>query len=453
LNIIIIGAGKVGFTLAAQLSREKHNVTIIDKNDDALRRAGDALDVMAIRGSGASPSVLKQAGVASADFLLAATSFDEVNMLCSLVAKRLGAKYTVARIRDVEYTANLSSFQRDLDIDMVINPEYATAIEISHLIRFPPAANIDTFFRGRVELISTSVQAGDFLIGRSLASLSPKLQKLPLLFCAAERAEIPIIPNGNYVPQLGDKLYIIGTPKGLHEFFHLLGRYVPKVHSVFIVGGSRIAIYLAAMLEREMRIPVTIIESDAARCRHLSETLPKAQILQGDGTDQEVLATEHFTKHDAFVALTGRDEDNLLIALYARQQGLKKVIAKSNRDNYTDIGNSAGLESILSPKIITASRILRTIRELDNKKGNIMTSLYRFADSGIEAAEFKISETARNLNTPLKDLSLKPGILIAAISHDGKVLIPNGASAFTLRDRVILVYYDQTILDFNDIFL
>lgn len=451
LKIIIVGAGKVGFTLAQHLSMEDHEVTIIDRNETAIRHASEALDVMCIKGSGASPATLKTAGAESADFVLAATSLDEVNMLCSLMAKQLGAKYTVARIRDVDYTADLSAFQRDLNIDMVINPEYSTAIEISHLLRYPPASNIDTFLRGGVELLSITVQPDDFIIGRSLSELSRQIKTLSFLFCAAQRGDEVIIPNGSFVPQIGDKLYVIGTPMGLHQYFRLLGRYVPKVHSVIIVGGSRIAHYLANMLEH-MHIKVAIVENQEARCEFLSEHLPKALILYGDGTDQELLMTEHFTNHDAFIALTGRDEDNLLISLYAKQQGLKKVIAKSNRDNYESIAQSAGLESILSPKLITVSRILRVVRGFENKKSSIMVALYRFADNEAEAAEFLITKDTLYLGVPMKELPLKPGILICAILHDGQVIIPSGNDTIYPGDRVIVVSYDQVICEFNDIY-
>lgn len=451
MHIIIVGAGKVGFTLAKNLSQEHHDVTIIDKNEAAIQNASDALDVMCVKGSGVSPAVLKSADVANADFVVAATSMDEINMLCSLTAKHLGAKYTVSRIRDVEYTADLASFQRDMNIDMVINPEYSTAIEISHLLRFPSAANIDTFLRGRVELLSTTVKKGDFIIGRSLSDLSHDLRHLPFLFCAAHRNGQIIVPDGSFIPQEGDQMYLIGTPVGLHQYFRLLGRYTPKVHSVFIVGGSRIAHYLAQMLDH-MHIRVTIVDNQEERCQFLSEKLPNAMILHGDGTNYELLASEHFTNYDSFIALTNRDEDNLLISLYAKQQGVKKVIAKCSRDNYTDIAHLAGLESILSPKLITVGRILRIVRGFENKKGSIMLALYQFADNDAEASEFEVNETARYLGVSVQKLPLKPGILIAAILHKGKVTIPSGHATIARGDRVIIVSADQAVLDFNDIF-
>lgn len=452
LKIIIVGAGKVGFTLAQLLSGEGHDITIIDKNENSIRHASDALDVICIKGSGASPEVLKAAGVQSADVLLAATSLDEVNMLCSLAAKQLGVKYTVARIRDLEYTKNVSSFQRDMNIDMVINPEYATAIEISQLLRFPHATNIDTFFRGRVELLGMTVQAGDFIVGKSLSELSGKLRNLPFLFCAVQRQHEVTIPNGDFIPQPGDRLHLIGTPVGIQQFFRLLGRNLPKVNSVFIVGGSRIAQYLSGMLE-QMNMSVTIVDNQEERCNFLSEAFPKALVLHGDGTDPELLASEHFTSHDSFIALTGRDEDNLLISLYAKQQGIKKVVAKCNRDNYFSIVHSAGLESVVSPKLITVGRILQVVRSFKNKKGSVMVALHRFADIEVEASEFVVNHTVHHLGTPLKDLPLKPGILIAAVLHQNKVSIPSGDTVLHQGERVIVVSYDQIILNFNDIYL
>ena len=336
MNIIIVGDGKVGYTLAEHLSQEEHNVTIIDTNDEALRRASESLDVMCVKGNGATLSALKEAGTENADVIIAATSLDEVNMICCRTAKRLGAQYAIARVRSVEYALELSMLKQDLGIDMVINPENATAVEISRLLRFPSAANIETFCRGRVELMGFRVQADDFFAGHPLSASARHIQELPMLFCAAERGEQVIIPDGSFVPQAEDRLYLIGQPTGLTDFFKLLGRYTPKVRKVFIVGGGRITHYLTVILERlDMR--VKIVERNMERCRQLSEVLPHTMVLCGDGTDQELLEQEDLADSDAFISLTDRDEDNLIISLYAMQQGMKKVIAKCNRENYAGI--------------------------------------------------------------------------------------------------------------------
>ena len=451
MKILIVGAGKVGSTLAAYLSQEDHDITIVDNNDDAIHRASDTLDVICIKGPGAAPTVLREAGAAEADLLLATTNMDEVNMLCALTAKRMGAKYTIARVRDVAYTDDVAALRQDLNIDAVINPEYSTALEISRLLRFPAATNVDTFFRGRVEMLGILVQSKDPIAGIPLSELGRSTRERSVLFSAAERHGEVIIPNGDFVPQVGDKLYIIGTPQDLSSYLRSLGRDLPAIHSVFIIGGSRISHYLAKLL-LPMGVRVTLVESDERLCRRLSEWLPDALILHGDGTDQELLHSEHFTENDAFVALTGRDEDNLISALYAQQQGVKKVVTKSNRDNYAAVVRAAGLESVVAPKLITVNRILRLVRGLQDKSGNVMTALYRFSDAGTEAAEFILTENTPHLGVALKSLPIRKGFLIAALLHDDMVIIPSGNTELSAGDRVIVVSHGKGIQTFRDIF-
>ena len=451
MKIIIVGDGKVGFTLAEHLSQEEHDVTVIDTNDDALRRASESLDVMCVKGNGASISALRESGADTADVVIAATSMDEVNMVCCLTAKRLGAKYVIARVRNVEYAAELATLKQELGIDMVINPENATAVEISRLLRFPSAANIETFYRGRVELIGFRVQEGDFIVGHPLSAQSHKLQELPMLMCAVERCGEVTIPDGSFVPQAEDRLYLIGQPSGLTDFFKLLGRYTPRLKDVFLVGGGRIAHYLTAILEH-LGMRVKIVERSMDRCRHLSEVLPRTMVICGDGTDQELLEQENISAADAFVALTDRDEDNLIISLYAMQQGLKKVVAKSNRQNYAGIARAVGLDSVISPKFITANQILQVVRGMQNSKGSVMNALYRIAGGHAEAMEFLANDTTRNLGIPLKDLRLKKGVLIAVIIHQNRIVIPEGTSVISAGDTVIIISRDHVILDVNDIY-
>ena len=452
LNIIIVGEGKVGSTLAEHLSHEDHSVTVIDTNEAALQRATETLDVMCIKGSGASLPTLTEAGAASADVFIAVTGSDEMNMICCLTAKHLGAKYTIARVRNVEYALDLAPLKQELGIDLIINPENATATEISQLLRFPTAANLETFYRGRVEMVSFRLLPEDFLVDQPLSAQSSKLQELPMLICAAEResGEV-VIPGGSFVPKAGDRLYLIGQSAGLVSFFRLLGRYTQKCRNVLIIGGGRITHYLTVMLER-LGIKVKIVEQSMARCRQLSETLPKAAVICGDGTDHELLEEENITAYDAFVALTDRDEDNLIISLYAMQQGIAKVIAKSNRQNYAGIARAAGLDSVVSPKLITAAQILQVVRGMQNSKGSVMTALYKIADGHAEAMEFLVNETTRHQGVPLRDLQLKSGILIAVIVHRGRIIIPDGSSSITAGDTVILVSRNHGILDINDIY-
>ena len=451
MKIIIIGTGKVGFSLAEQLLNEKHDITIVDTQDSALRRATDALDIMSVKGNGVSTDTLREAGAEDADLLVAATNSDEVNMVCCLTAKHLGAKYTIARIRNPEYNLGLHELKKNMGIDMVINPENATAVEISRLLRFPSAANIETFCRGRVELMGFRLQEGDFLVNQPLHALSAQVKQLSLLVCAVDRDGEVTIPNGSFVPQVGDKLYLIGRPTSLDQFFRLLGRYSPKVKTVFIVGGGKISVYLTAILEK-MKMRVKIVELSEKRCRLVSEMMPRTTVICGDGTDQELLESERMSAADAFVALTDRDEDNLIISLYAMQQGVQKVVAKSNRQNYAGIARAVGLDSVISPKLITAAQILQVVRGMQNSQGSVMNTLYRIADGKTEAMEFTVGPSTRHLNVPLRDLHLHKGILIAVIMRDGEIIIPEGSSCIQEGDSVIIISRDRPIQDLNDIY-
>ena len=443
----------MGGTVAEHLSDEGHNVTIVDTSEEALDRLSNQLDVMCLKGNCTSRDLLLEAGVRDCDVLIASTASDEINLLCCHCAHNLGVPYTVARVRGTEYANDLDTLKQDLGITMLINPELASAVEISRLLRFPSAANIDTFARGRVELISFHIQENDFLVGRSLASLAPKIQGLPVLFCAVERGEDVFIPNGATVLNKDDRVYMAGTPNGIHQLFKLLGRQTHKIRNVFIIGGGRIAFYLLVQLER-LGMNCKVVERSDVRCRALAEEFPHSLIIHGDGTDPELLTEERMAASDAFIALTDRDEDNLIISLYAHQAGVSKVVAKSNRQNYTAIAHSAGVESVVSPKMTTAGQILRLVRGLQNSKGSAMTALYRIAEGKAEAMEFAVTPSTRHLGIPLKDLrqKLRKGILIAVIVRGTKVIIPEGSTTLERGDNVIVVARNSGILDLNDIY-
>lgn len=451
MKILIAGCGKVGLTLAQHLSAENHDVTIVDTRDAALKRASDTLDVMCLKGSATSMPVLRQAQADRSDVVIAATGSDEINMLCCHCAKRLGVKYAAARVRNAEYSADMEGLKTELGINLVINPEHAAAVEISRLIRLPSAANIETFRRGEVELVGFPTQEGDFLNGQPLSQLAPVLRPLSILFCAVERGEEFFIPGGNFVIQKGDTVYVMGEPAGISQFFRRLGRDVQKIRSVFIVGGGRIAYYLIRQL-KGFGLKVKLVEKDEARCRQIAEQFPQALVICGDGTDPELLSAEHLSGSDAFVALTDRDEENLIISLYAMQSGVSKVVAKSNREDYFGIARSAGLASLVSPKLTTANLILRTVRGMQNKKGSVMTALHRIAGGKAEAAEFLVNRTTRHLGVPLKDLKLKKGVLAAMIYRKGKIIIPEGSTALEEGDSVIIISSNAGIIDVNDIY-
>lgn len=451
MKIVIVGNGKVGFSLAEQLVAEQHDVTVIDIRDKNLAIASDTLDVMAVQGNGVSTSTLLEAGVDSADLLAATTNSDEVNMVCCLLAKNLGTKYTIARIRNPEYTSTVAELQKNLKIDMAINPESATATEITRLLRFPAATNVQSFCRGKVELMGFRLQDGDFLIGKPLHSLGDNVKKLSLLFCAADRGGELTIPKGSYVPQVGDKLYLVGRPDSLDKFFHILGRYTTQPKTAFILGGGKITGYLLPMLS-ELGMRVKVIESREERCRSLNERFPNVTTICGDGTDQELLESESMSSYDCFVALTNSDEDNFIISQYAQQKNIAKVITKCSRKNYTGIARVVGLDSVISPKSITAARILHVVRGLQHSQGSVMNSLHRIVNGTAEAIEFTISPNTRNLEIPLRDLKLKSNVLIAVIVRGNEIIIPQGNSYLMEWDKVIIVAPSGKVMDLNDIF-
>ena len=452
MNIIIVGSGKVGSYIAEQLVREKHDVTIIDYKEETLRRLAETLDIMTIKGNGISTDILYEAGVDNADLIIAATSSDEVNMVCCLTAKKMGAKYSIARIRTPEYTDSIVELKENLKIDMVINPENATAVEISRLLRFPSATDIDTFCRGRVELMGFRLQEGDFICGKALMELPASVKKLQLLFCVADRNGDVCIPKGTFVPMPGDKMYIIGRPSSFDKFFKLLGRYTPKVKKVFVIGGGKIGNYLFDQLTK-MKIGLKIIERNEAQCLIVSERFPTAMVINGDGSDQELLDVENIDSYDAFVALTDRDEDNMIISLYAMQHGISKIVTKCNKQNYVGLAHSIGLESVISPKMITASHILHRVRGMQNSQGRVMNSLHQIAEGEAEAIEFTVTKATKHKGKTLKDLKIKPNILVAVIVRGKEIIIPEGSTYMQEGDQVIIINRGEAVLDLNEIFV
>ena len=451
MKIVIVGNGKVGYSLAEQLVAERHDVTVVDIHDHNLANASDTLDLMVLQGNGVSAATLREAGADTADLLVATTNSDEVNMVCCLTAKNLGTKYTIARIRTPEYNINLLELRKNLKIDMVINPESSTATEITRLIRFPSAANIESFCRGRVELMGFRLQEGDFLIGNPLYSLGSDIKRLSLLFCAADRGGELIIPKGSFVPQVGDTLYLMGHPDSLDQFFRILGRYTSRVGKVFILGGGKVTGYLVPMLDK-LGVRTKVVELREDRCRDLCSRFPHLTVIHGDGSDPELLESESMADYDCFVALTDRDEDNFIISLYAQNQNVSKVITKCNRQNYLGIARNVGLDSVISPKFITASRILHVVRGMQNSQGGVMNSLHRIANGAAEAMEFTVTSGTQHLGVPLKELRLRSNVLIGVIVRDTQIIIPEGSSSMQEGDRVIIVAPTGKVMQLNDIY-
>lgn len=449
MKIIIIGDGKLGYSLAENLSKENHDVTIIDKSSEALKKAEENLDVMCIRGNGVSTKILLEAGVQDSDLLIAATNSDEMNMVCCLTAKKLGVRHTIARIRDPEYASELSLLKRELGLNMVINPEQAAGSEIARLIKFPPATNVEIFAKGRVELVEINVTRDMAIANVQLKNIANQFSSL-ILIGAVRRGDDIIIPDGEFTIREGDTIYIIGQSVKVFDFCRRIGIHVQKIKNVMIMGGGRIAYYLAKYLD-EMNIRVKIIEIDRERCRELTELLPNALIICGDGSDDTVLKSENLSEMGAFVAVTGRDEDNIISALLAKQYGVGKVIAKVNRINHPEIIKNMGIDNVVSPKLITANYILRFVRGLQNAMGNHVNALYRIVENKAEAIELTAGNSSKYIDIPLKKLNVKKGILIAAIVRRNEIIIPNGNDVIKPRDNVILITKDNKITDLENI--
>lgn len=451
MKIIIIGNGKVGYTLAKQLSVEDHELVLIDNNADALRTADATLDILCLIGSGASIQVLREAQVKDADLVIAVTGSDELNIVCCLIAKKLGARHTVARIRSPEYFKEANLLKREIGLNMIINPEYAAAQEISRLLRVPSAFSVETFARGLVEMIGFPIAESDGLAGLSLFEYNRKHPNNGgVLMCAAIRGDEVFVPNGRFVPQVGDKAYMIGSQREIARFFHDLGRDSGRIKDITVLGGSRIATYLTWAVEKA-DMQVRIIEQDKEKCQTLAGKLPKAMIIEGDGTSSEVIEEESLLNTDAFIALTNRDEENLLMAMTAQRHGVKKVIAKMTRPNYIEMIREFGVDSIISPKDITANQISAHARAMARSQGSAVENLYKLLGGAIEAVEFTATATTRFLDTPLKDLRLKPGLLVAAIARDTQTIIPDGSTCIHAGDKVIVMAKSLFLQDLDEI--
>jgi len=449
MKIIIVGGGKVGYTLAQQLSTEEHDIILIDSNADVLNHADETLDIMCIRGNGASVEILKEANIGDTDLLIAVTDGDELNMICCVIGKKLGAKHTVARIRNTDYSNEYKMLKSELELDMVINPEMDAAAEIARMVQFPSATNVETFAGNMLEMVEFRALETDSIIDKKLIDLTKTLPS-KVLFCAVRRNDEILIPKGSFKFSVGDTVYVMGERGALSKFFNYLGRSTHKVKNITIMGGSRIAIYLTWLLD-ELGMNVKIIELNRERCVLLSDMLPNALIILGDGTDQEVLDNEDIQSADATIALTSMDEENLISSLYAHQCGVPKVILKINRHNYIPIVKKIGLESIISPKLTTANNILRYVRALDNSQGIAVEKLYKILDDEAEVAEFTVKDSPSLVNIKLKDLNLKKDVLIGALVRNKKIIIPYGNDFIKEGDKIIVVTKTGFITDLNEI--
>ena len=452
MRIVVVGAGKVGRVLTEQLAAEKHDIVVIDQDSDLIESIVNIYDVRGVAGNGGCYDIQKDAFEDGADLLIATTSSDETNILACLVAKKLGTPHTIARIRNPEYEKQLHFMREELGLSMVVNPEKATAREIARVLRFPSAIKREQFCRQRFELVEYRVNEGNPLEGLQLSDLYRNI-RVKILICAVARGQQTIIATGATVLQKGDKIYLTASARDRESFFRKLNIFKARANNIMIVGASRIAYYLVKELQ-DIQKRVTVIDSNAARCQAMSEKFPGVLVIHGDGADSELLSEERISEMDAFVPLTGLDETNIILAMYASQFPNCKVVAKINRPSFADLANQKGLvDSVVSTAAVTSETIARYVRAMQNSfdSDNIKT-LHRLVGGRVEALEFNVGPGLPFIGVPLKDLNLREGLLVAGIvRQNGAPVIPSGADALQEGDDVVIVTTDTTLHALRDI--
>ncbi len=405
---------------------------------------------MGIVGNGASYSIMKDAGIDKADLMIAVTDSDELNLLCCLIAKKAGNCHTIARVRNPIYKKEINFIKEELGLSMVINPEEAAATEAGRLLKLPSATKIETFARGRAELVRLVIDENSRLKDLALKDIPSDLKK-HVVIAVVTRGNDVFIPDGSFILRAGDEITIIGSSKNTVSFFKKLGLPSAKVHSTIIIGGGETGYYLAMQLIA-LGIKVTIFDKDPVRCKELTELLPQALIINGDGTDKDMLLEEGVTSTESFVSLTNLDEENIMLSMYVKSINPKaKLITKVHRVNYGEIIGSLGIGSIIYPKNITADRIVQFVRGMSVSKENNIETLYKLNDDRVEALEFIVKYGSPIIGVPLAKLKLKKGILIACINHYGEIISPTGESVIRDRDSVIVVTTQTGLNDINDV--
>lgn len=449
LNIIIVGCGKVGRALVEQLSKEGHYITIIDKNPEKIQSLTNLYDIMGIVGNGASYSVQMEAGIEDADLIISVTDSDELNLLCCTVAKQVGDCSAIARVRTPDYSKEVSYLRDKLGLAMIINPELEAAKEAARILYLPTALEINSFAHGQAELIKIKVPEGNTIDGMTIAHLGRKIAP-NILICAVERDGEVTIPAGDFTIQRGDIISFAASRKVAKQFLEDIGFKTNQVGNTMIIGGGKSTYYLAKLL-MNMGIEVKIIESNRQKCEELSILLPKAIIINGDGTDEELLKEEGIETAESFVPLTGIDEENVMLTLYARKVSKAKVITKINRMTFKTVLNDLDLGSVIYPRYITSEAIVAYVRAKRASRGSDIETLYHIFDSKAEAIEFRIREESSVTDVCLANLSLKKNLLIAFINRNGKIIIPSGNDCIRVGDTVTIVTTHSGLKDIRDI--
>ena len=450
MNIVIVGCGKVGGKLAEQLSQEEiHNITILDTRYNVVQDLTNQYDIMGVVGSCTDIDVLTEAGVKDADILIAVTGSDELNLLTCLMAKKTGNCQTIARVRRPEYSKELHIFKEDLGLAMIINPEQTAAAEIARILRAPSAIQIDTFAKGRAEIIKFKIAEKSPLDDVRIADIIKKID-CDILVCGVERGDAAFIPGGDFILRHGDLVSIVATLKSGVDFFKKIGFKTNRVKDTIIVGGGDTAYYLAKIL-LATGVKVKLVEKDGKRSEELCESLPKATIINADGTDNNVLLEEGLEQAESFVSMTNIDEENILLSLYAKTKTDGKIVTKVNRVSYDEVIDELDLGSVIYPKNITADHILKFVRAMNNSIGSNIETMHMILGGKAEALEFRIKENSAITGIPLVEIKLKSNTLIACINRMGKIILPRGRDVIMPGDTVIVVTTNHGFNDISDI--
>ena len=450
MKIIIVGGGKVGETLVANLCSEGHDITVIDRSDKVVDQLCDRYDVMGFSGNGASYTVLEEADIEHADLVIAVTGHDELNLFVCLLARKAGNCQTIARVHNPEYNRAVNFIKEELGLALVINQEFAAAQETARVLRFPSAIEINAFAKGKVELLHFRIPQGSVLDGMNLYDMHEKLN-CNVLVCTLERDSSMIIPQGNTVLKAGDVISIVAALEEQEKFFARIGLETHSVRNAMIIGGGDVALYLGRMLLNS-GIQVKIVEKNLTRCEELAELLPKATIIHGDGSDKELLEEEGIRNTEGVVCMTGIDEENVVLSLFAKTCGVRKIITKVNRVAFEEVFESLNLDTMISPKNITAELIVQYVRAMQNSFGSNIETLHRIMDDQAEALEFMIRDNFSKADIPLSGLSLKPGVLVAAIYRNGRFIVPRGADVIKRGDTVLIITTLKGVNDISDVF-
>ena len=452
MNIIIVGGGKVGTEIIAALCPEGHNIAVIDTDPEVVAELSSEYDILGVHGSGVTINVLEQAGAGKSDLLIATNNMDEINILSCVIARRLGVRGTIARVRDPEINSQVWFMREELGVSMMVNPEYTTAREISRMLRIPSAAHVESFAKGRIDMVELILPEGSSLAGVALKDMHHKISGARVLVCAVQRAgeDKAIIPTGDFVLHEGDRIHFSADHDQISSFFKQIGVVKNRVRDVIIIGGGRISYYLSQMLV-ESGMSVKILEKDHDRCNVLAEKLPKVRIIQGDGSNQEFLMDEGLEETDALINLTDIDEDNIIMAMYAKMQNCPKIILKVNSPNLRKMSDSVGLDSCVSPKELTADIILSYVRALEETAGGVIRSMYKLVGGQVEAIEFWANDDGKAIGVPLSKLQLKRDLLIAGIFRGGKIMFPGGNDSIQPEDVVIVVTTNRFITSLDQI--